>query len=124
MYTNLICEQPHFRQVEYCTSTIQLNVKVDPKVKVSYQWYRFIDNNEHEDQISKNDHFSGVNECQLEIKDLIKEHAGEYYCVISIGNVRICSRKAKLQIKGKLHCHHHSCVNYSIFTVYFMKIYL
>ena len=122
MYTDLIREQPHFRGVEYCTSTIQLNIKVDPKVNVSYQWYRFIDNNEH--QISNNDHFSGVNGCQLEIKDLKKEHAGEYYCVISIGNVHICSRKARLQVKGNLHYHHYSCVNYSIFTVYFMKIYL
>ena len=97
---DLFVKQPSFgEETKYCTTTAKLSIQVDPKVqdKALYQWY----GGRSKKSVKDDEHFSGANTCQLTVRNLKREHAGEYYCVVSVDRFSVHSRKAELQVQGK-----------------------
>ena len=100
----MFVKQPSFgEEVKYCNTTAKLNLQVLHEVKsgVSYQWCRMTGDDEV--IIKNDDHFCEANSHQLEFSNLKKEHAGEYYCVVTIvkDGVRVYSRKTELKVEGE-----------------------
>ena len=97
---DLFVKQPNFgEEIKYCTTTAKLSVQVDPKVqdKAVYQWY----GGRSKKNVKDDEHFSGANTCQLTVRNLKEEHAGEYYCVVTVDEISVYSRKAELEVQGK-----------------------
>ena len=103
-----IIKQPAHKQIKYCTSDATLSVSVDPKLTdpdtTSYQWIRYKQARSI-DPVKDDDHFNGADSEELTVRNLTKEHAGVYCCVVTVSGVPIHSRKATLKVKGKFFIH-------------------
>ena len=90
-----------------CCATAHFEVEVDAEEQnCKYYWHK--DGNG-----CKSKDYIGADTPRLTIKCIRKKHEGEYHCVVTVGNShdRVCSRKAKLTVKGSKYSKHYSAVS-------------